>query len=179
MAVLLDDGRAVAFDTKDYAAVDHGYAATIHKTQGVTVDRTYVLASPGLDRHAAYVALSRHRESVSLHYGQDDFADQGKLVRTLGRDRAKDMAADYVAGEAPDLSAAVARHGRIVRAMRFSKSIEQPFTAEQRAELKASRAALEQIRPQATSDLETAFANEPGLITQAANGRTQAAVRAM
>jgi Ti-type conjugative transfer relaxase TraA len=95
MAVLLDDGRSVAFDTKDYADLDHGYASTIHKAQGVTVDRAYVLATPGLDRHAAYVALSRHRDGVELHYGQDDFADRDQLVRTLERERTKDMASDY------------------------------------------------------------------------------------
>jgi Ti-type conjugative transfer relaxase TraA len=95
MAVLLDDGQAVAFDIKDYAAIDHGYAATVHKTQGVTVDRTHVLATPGLDAHASYVALSRHRDRVDLHYGRDDFADTGRLVHTLSRERAKDMASDY------------------------------------------------------------------------------------
>lgn len=95
MSVTLDGGRTVAFAVKDYAAVDHGYAATIHKAQGMTVDRTHVLATPGLDRHAAYVALSRHRESVQLHYGRDDFADEGRLIRTLSRERAKDMASDY------------------------------------------------------------------------------------
>lgn len=61
------DGRSVAFDLKDYAHVDHGYAATIHKAQGMTVDSVHVLATPGLDRHASYVALSRHRDSVELH----------------------------------------------------------------------------------------------------------------
>jgi Ti-type conjugative transfer relaxase TraA len=95
MAVLLDDGRSVAFDLKHYAAIDHGYAATVHKSQGVTVDRVHVLATPGLDAHAAYVALSRHRDSVDVHYGRDDFADQGRLVRTLSRERVKDMASDY------------------------------------------------------------------------------------
>ncbi len=95
MQVQLDDGRRVAFDHKDYADIDHGYAATIHKAQGVTVDRVHVLATPGLDRHAAYVALSRHRETVDLHYGRDDFADSGWLVRTLSRERSKDMASDY------------------------------------------------------------------------------------
>ncbi len=95
MAVLLDDGRSVAFDTKSYAHIDHGYAATIHKSQGVTVDRAHVLATPSMDSHAAYVALSRHRESVSVHYGRDDFADDGKLARTLSRERSKDMASDY------------------------------------------------------------------------------------
>ncbi|BAI98016.1 hypothetical protein Sj15T_24170 [Sphingobium sp. TA15] len=104
MTVMLDDGRAVAFDVKDYAAIDHGYAATIHKAQGMTVDNVHVLATPGLDRHAAYVALSRHRGSVDLHYGQDDFANRGNaplspvegLVRALSRERGKDMASDYV-----------------------------------------------------------------------------------
>jgi hypothetical protein len=95
LSVMLDDGRAIAFDVKDYAAIDHGYAATIHKAQGMTVDRVHVLATPGLDRHAAYVALSRHRDAVDLHYGRDDFADQTKLVRTLSRERAKDMASDF------------------------------------------------------------------------------------
>ena len=92
MTVRLDAGRSVAFDLKDYAHLDHGYAATIHKAQGVTVDRVHVLATPGLDRHAAYVALSRHRERVQLHYGRDDFADDAKLARVLSRERAKDMA---------------------------------------------------------------------------------------
>ena len=95
MAVKLDDGRSVAFDLKDYAHVDHGYAATIHKSQGVTVDQAHVLATPGMDRHSAYVALSRHRDGVQLHYGRDDFSEQRQLTRTLGRERAKDMASDY------------------------------------------------------------------------------------
>jgi len=95
MAVRLDDGRQIAFDHKNYADVTHGYAATIHKAQGVTVDRVHVLATPGLDRHAAYVALSRHRDAVQLHYGRDDFADEGKMARSLSRDRPKDNALDY------------------------------------------------------------------------------------
>ncbi|MCC6480335.1 MAG: Ti-type conjugative transfer relaxase TraA, partial [Sphingomonadaceae bacterium] len=56
MAVRTDNGREVAFDTKDYAHIDHGYAATIHKAQGMTVDHAHVLATPGMDSHSAYVA---------------------------------------------------------------------------------------------------------------------------
>jgi hypothetical protein len=99
MAVRLDDGRSVAFDTRDYAHVDHGYAATFHKSQGVTVDRAHVLATPGMDRHSAYVGMSRHRDDVQLHYGRDDFVDQRQLVRALSRDRGKDMAGDYARPE--------------------------------------------------------------------------------
>ena len=95
MSVRTDDGRRVSFDLKDYARIDHGYAATIHKAQGMTVDRTHVLATPGLDAHGSYVALSRHRDGMDLHYGHDDFASPDRLARTLSRDRAKDMASDY------------------------------------------------------------------------------------
>ncbi|CDX58806.1 putative Conjugal transfer protein, traA [Mesorhizobium plurifarium] len=95
MAVRTDDGRSVRFDLKDYAHIDHGYAATIHKAQGMTVDRVHVLATPGMDAHGSYVALSRHRDGMDLHYGSDDFATRERLVQTLSRDRAKDMASDY------------------------------------------------------------------------------------
>jgi Ti-type conjugative transfer relaxase TraA len=87
--------RAVTFSVRDYAQIDHGYAATIHKAQGVTVDRTHVLASKHMDRHAAYVALTRHRDGVALHYGRDTFSDAPALARTLGRQRLKDTSLDY------------------------------------------------------------------------------------
>src|SRR3546814_1460963 len=61
----------------------------------MTVDRTHVLATPGMDSHSAYVAMSRHREGLALHYARDDFADQSRLVRTLSRERGKDMAGDF------------------------------------------------------------------------------------
>lgn len=95
MLVTLDDGRRVVFDLKDYAHVDHGYAATIHKAQGMTVDRVQVLATPGVDSHSTYVALSRHREQVDLYLGRDDFATRNKFVRAASRERGKDMASDY------------------------------------------------------------------------------------
>ncbi|QKD05912.1 Ti-type conjugative transfer relaxase TraA [Mesorhizobium loti] len=95
MTVRTDDDRSVRFELKDYAYVDHGYAATIHKAQGMTVDRTHVLATPGIDAHGSYVALSRHRDGMDLHYGSDDFSTRERLDRSLSRDRAKDMASDY------------------------------------------------------------------------------------
>src|SRR5271157_5465285 len=63
LTVRLDrDGASevVVFGLAEYALIDHGYAATIHKAQSVTVERAHVLATPGMDRHLAYVALTRH-----------------------------------------------------------------------------------------------------------------------
>jgi Ti-type conjugative transfer relaxase TraA len=97
LTVRLDGGdrREVQFDLKNYAQIDHGYASTIHKSQGVTVDHGHLLASDGLDRHAAYVGMSRHRETLAVHYGADDFKNRDQLTRTLGRERAKDTTLDY------------------------------------------------------------------------------------
>ena len=131
MGVRLDDGRQVAFDLKDYAAVDHGYAATIHKSQGVTVDRTHVLATPGMDRHAAYVALSRHRDGVQLHYGRDDFASDAKLAAVLSRERAKDMAADYAAE--PDEAARAFADKREIRLPERVREIVEKVEAKARS----------------------------------------------
>jgi hypothetical protein len=95
LAVRLDDGRSVSFDVKDYAHIDHGYAATVHKSQGVTVDRTHVLATSHIDRHAAYVGLSRHRDRVDLHWSEDQVGSRERLARVLGRKRLKDTSLDY------------------------------------------------------------------------------------
>ncbi|MBB4099480.1 Ti-type conjugative transfer relaxase TraA [Sphingomonas kyeonggiensis] len=206
MAVLLDDGRAVAFDLKGYAYVDHGYAATIHKAQGMTVDRVHVLATPGLDRHAAYVALSRHRDQVDLHYGRDDFADQGRLVRTLSRERGKDMASDYlqpakaveISAPAPrrgrfeglrppvaselspaPLDRAVARLGRAVADTMRLRALGGSELPHQRVALDAAAKELNALRPNGSRDLQAAFRTNPELVTDAAQGRTARVLQAM
>ena len=87
--------RIIKVDPAVYAHIGHGYAVTIHKAQGATVDRAFVLASRYMDRHAAYVALSRHRDRVSFHWTRDQFADWQAVTRTLGRARLKDTTLDY------------------------------------------------------------------------------------
>src|SRR3546814_18712810 len=82
LAVRLDDGRRVTVDLKRYAHVDHGYAATVHKTQGVTVTNTHVLATPGLDNHSSYVALSRQPPGTAPHLGRNALHDAQKHTPT-------------------------------------------------------------------------------------------------
>ena len=125
MSVRTDDGRSISFDLKDYDRIDHGYAATIHKAQGMTVDRTHVLATPGLDAHGSYVALSRHRDGMDLHYGRDDFADQNRLVRTLSRDRAKDMASDYEPAQSYAERRGITFRERVERVVEIVKQVPE------------------------------------------------------
>lgn len=60
------DMRTVVVEQRFYGNVDHGYATTIHKSQGATVDQVKVLASLSLDRHLTYVAMTRHREDLAV-----------------------------------------------------------------------------------------------------------------
>ena len=164
MAVRTDDGRGVSFDLKDYAHIDHGYAATFHKSQGVTVDQTHILATPGMDRHAAYVGLTRHRESVHLHYGRDDFADHSRLVRTLSRERTKDMASDYPLPDAAARGFAKRREFRFGEVARDMAAKTRNLIADP-DRIEALRGRLDKAlgrEPSATPNAEQAATKEQG-----------------
>ena len=120
LSVKLDGTNArVHVDTKFYKHLDYGYAATIHKAQGSTVDRSYVLASTHFDRHTAYVALSRHRDNATLFYARDDFggrhpsatdeAVRQRFMETLSRARPKELAHDYLERDSGSDAALVSR----------------------------------------------------------------------
>lgn len=101
-------GASVSVDSRFYRDLDHGYAATIYKAQGATVDRSYVLVTPHNDRHSTYVGLSRHREAATMFYAAEDFAGKlgwkrvahdelhNEVVAALSRARPKDLAHDYL-----------------------------------------------------------------------------------
>jgi len=134
--------RRVGFDVRDYGHLDHGYAATVHKAQGVTADRAHVLASRFMDRHAAYVALTRHRDGVSLHYGRDEFRDGAALARTLGRERLKDTSLDYDGPEAAAYASVVYAERRGLNPLRPESAIlvQEAREAAQQQEITTGRA---------------------------------------
>ncbi len=51
----------------DQGHVDHGYALTGHKAQGVTVDRTFSVVGPQVNREWFHVAMSRGRDSNTAY----------------------------------------------------------------------------------------------------------------
>jgi Ti-type conjugative transfer relaxase TraA len=133
-------GRQVTFYTRDYAHIDHGYAATVHKAQGVTVDRAHVLATPHMDRHAAYVGLTRHRDGVELHYAREDFADQARLSRVLSRERAKDTSLDYPDRDGDELKRRYAERRGLDPLRPESEIVVRPERGDRAPERQAERA---------------------------------------
>ncbi len=90
--------RQISVEQRFYNNVDHGYATTVHKSQGATVDRVKVLASLSLDRHLTYVAMTRHREDLGVYYGRRSFAKAGGLIPILSRKKSKETTLDYANG---------------------------------------------------------------------------------
>jgi hypothetical protein len=83
-------GRRVALDraflrsaTRDGdPSLVHGYAMTGHVAQGATVDRAFVLASEGMSREWAYVALSRGRLCNRLYVAAQPDDERAEFAPT-------------------------------------------------------------------------------------------------
>lgn len=86
-------GELVTFKADDMRALDHAYAVTVHKSQGATVDRSYVLPHELMDRQIAYVALTRHRSAVHIYSPSDRFETADDLAQTLSRTKLQTFSA--------------------------------------------------------------------------------------
>ena len=83
---LLVDGAKtpVTLDLNRFRDLDYGYASTIHKSQGMTVDHALVVGHKRMNRHAVYVALSRHRKSVQV-FGRRRHLESGADLLELAQ----------------------------------------------------------------------------------------------
>ncbi|MBY3311242.1 Ti-type conjugative transfer relaxase TraA [Rhizobium laguerreae] len=96
LSVRLDNGRDVVFSEDSYRNVDHGYAATIHKSQGATVERTFVLATGMMDQHLTYVSMTRHRDRADLYAAKEDFEARPEWGRKPRVDHAAGVTGELV-----------------------------------------------------------------------------------
>jgi conjugative relaxase-like TrwC/TraI family protein len=90
-----DDGRLLHLP-QQYLDADHltyGYARTIHKTQGLSVDRCLILASDTLDHQAGYTALSRGRAENRIYLVAQPEADPDAHFAPRERPEALDQLA--------------------------------------------------------------------------------------
>ncbi|MCX7124557.1 MAG: Ti-type conjugative transfer relaxase TraA [Gammaproteobacteria bacterium] len=92
----LDNQKTVTFNANNYKHFTHGYAATVHKTQGVTLDNTFVYVEGNFwDRFLAYVALSRHRKYVGIYASNESYKNIEVLKKQVSRDAIKDSVLDF------------------------------------------------------------------------------------
>jgi len=92
----MDDGRRQPFRPDDMTSdrLDYGYATTIHRAQGATVDTAHRLHDGG-GRQLAYVALSRARHHATVHIAAGSRQDAlEELTRDWSLHRAPHWALD-------------------------------------------------------------------------------------
>ncbi len=91
VAVRLDapagkEGRTVTWSAADeFEGFRHGYAGTIYKGQGKTLDHTYLLHTRHWRAAASYVALTRQRESAQVFVAEETARDVHQLARQMAR----------------------------------------------------------------------------------------------
>src|SRR5271170_3257064 len=82
-------GREVSWSASEFAGFRHGYAGTIYKGQGKTLDHTYLYHTRHWRAAASYVALTRQRESAQLFVARETARDVAQLARQMARGEIK------------------------------------------------------------------------------------------
>jgi Ti-type conjugative transfer relaxase TraA len=89
ITVALENGKTAQFnarqDPEKGAEIDYGYCLTVHKSQGVTVDKALVLADAGMTKENLGVAMTRHRHDAELFASAEQFPTFKDMVQTLDR----------------------------------------------------------------------------------------------
>jgi Ti-type conjugative transfer relaxase TraA len=77
--------RSIEFDAAEFKDFRHGYAGTIYKGQGRTLDQTYLYHSEHWRSAASYVALTRHRDKAAMFVATNTAPDLKQLARQMAR----------------------------------------------------------------------------------------------
>jgi Ti-type conjugative transfer relaxase TraA len=106
MAAKLDaagrDGREVQWTAADFEGFRHGYAGTIYKGQGKTLDRTYLYHTEHWRSAASYVALTRQRESAEVFVAKETAGDAGQLAKQMARGEVRAASVAWLSREELD-----------------------------------------------------------------------------
>jgi hypothetical protein len=114
-----EDAKAGEFDK-----FKHGYAGTIYRGQGRTLDEVYVGHSAHWRSSASYVALTRHREAVHIFAARETVKDLDAMAQGMARPDNKRAASAYSIDEA-----SAARAGLDEAVAEYSERRAPPITA--------------------------------------------------
>jgi Ti-type conjugative transfer relaxase TraA len=146
-------GRMVAFDAEEFTQFRHGYAGTIYKGQGRTLDQTYLYHSEHWRSAASYVALTRHRDKAEVFVARNTAANLKELARQMARvDNRKAASHFYQSGD--DKSGETVSEGA-ARAGSGETTSEAVKATKAAAAMKTEQAGQQQPAALATKDTES------------------------
>lgn len=95
MQVFLENGGKQEINTQTYRGLRHGYASTVYKAQGSTLDSVYVLHSKTTNRSTSYVALTRQTKSLSLFVSKDETPHETALIQQMSRPNKNNLSLNF------------------------------------------------------------------------------------
>lgn len=125
LTVRLDSGKRVSWDSRAFDGFRHGYAGTVYKSQGRTLDETYLLHSSHWRQESTYVALTRQRDSARVFVAREVAADLEELVRQVSRSDDRRAATSYCTGAEAEMvrRAWEAAAAKVVEADAFARGV--------------------------------------------------------
>lgn len=104
LQIRVRNGRSknIPADYIEAGHLTHGYASTIHKAQGATVDQSFILADDSLSQESGYTALTRGRTANRVYLVRPEMGEHDRSVddpldllkHSLSRSAAKTAAID-------------------------------------------------------------------------------------
>ncbi|MBA3814896.1 MAG: AAA family ATPase, partial [Alphaproteobacteria bacterium] len=85
MTIRLDNKEIKVVSPDAYDGLRHGYASTVYKAQGSTLDHVYVLHSRVTNQSTNYVALTRQAKSLELYVSHDETPSEAALIHQMSR----------------------------------------------------------------------------------------------
>ncbi len=141
VGVVIDGQKEITWISgEDYPHVTRGFAATVHKSQGATVDQCHVLASKGFDKHLFYVAMSRHKKECHVYYAKSELSEAG-IIENAAKTKSNDLVSDHVDPRSlkeSGIEAASARAAALKSTMKEEEFSHERSKAEARASAQAA-----------------------------------------
>lgn len=94
LAVDVGDGKIINFEASpadsesekpDGIGIDYAYCVTVHKSQGMTLDKSFVLASDTMTKENLGVAMTRHRYDAEVFASAEQFGTLTDMLKIMDR----------------------------------------------------------------------------------------------
>jgi hypothetical protein len=85
LSLRTERGKPIFVDLTEFDAIELGYAGTIYRAQGKTLDQTYVLHTRHWRDASSYVALTRARHSTQVFVAREQARDLPELAIQMAR----------------------------------------------------------------------------------------------
>ena len=120
-------GREVTWSASEFDGFRHGYAGTIYKGQGKTLDHTYLYHTEHWRQAASYVALTRQRESATIFVARETARNPKQLAWQMARGEVKSASLAWATRD--ELAPALRAKAEAAAARAGEKPQEKPMTA--------------------------------------------------